>query len=182
MWQALLGNVVGGAANAVLAHNQNIRTRKHQEQMMKQQMGFQERMSNTAFQRGVADAKKAGLHPWLVAGGQGASSPSGSMATPAQATPSIEMPDIFTAGISIKKLEQVDKQLDIMDKKAVSDIAKNLSEEELNQMKKIMLQRNRPMAEAGGAAGQILHEMIKLLKSRATKQFQPGPVEIGTPK
>lgn len=72
-----LGDLAAGALSYLGQKDAN----ESNLQIAKDQMSFQERMSNTAHQREVLDLRKAGLNPILSAKLGGASTPSGASAT-----------------------------------------------------------------------------------------------------
>lgn len=76
------GGVIGGLWGLAGAHMAQETTRE----LQRNQFTFQEHMSNTAYQRAMADIRKTGMNPILAfaSGGSGASTPSGSAGQGAQ--------------------------------------------------------------------------------------------------
>lgn len=77
-----IGGAVIGSKGQESANETNLQIARETNMMnaaiARRQMEFQERMSSTAWQRGVADMREAGINPLLSVSQGGASSPQGS--------------------------------------------------------------------------------------------------------
>lgn len=71
--RGFIGALIGGALGFLGGERQN----KANEDISSAQMAFQERMSNTSYQRAVSDMQAAGLNPMLAYSQGGASTPGG---------------------------------------------------------------------------------------------------------
>lgn len=139
-WAALLG----GAASLIGGRQRN----RAQIQMAREQMQFQERMSNTAFQRQTKDLSAAGLNRILGMSGSGASSPAGAMAN---------IQDVITPAINTG----------LAARRARQEIKNMAAQEKL-------IKRQGEALGAPAAIGDILGGAIRGLKDKLSTNIEYG--------
>lgn len=176
---------IGDAYGAEQANQQNAANSA-------QQMAFQERMSNSAYQRAMEDMGKAGLNPMLAMTQGGASTPSGSMATANPVTRTKLAESLMNASATRNQASLAENTLVDSEQNRTlqsSQTAKNIAD---TQATEIQNRRNKKYGPIDDAASNVIKGIMEKLDTSAKEtktrlnyknvlRSNPKPVESNLP-
>lgn len=163
---AFLGELLGVALPAAGAFIGQSQANRDNLRIAREQMRFQERMSNTSYQRAVADMKLAGINPMLAYMQGGASSPAGASAT---------MEDAIGPAVSsaqhARRLKAEMRVLDAQERVARTQAQKNFSETQAIQLENRIrgFGRQNASGEIVPMAVDLLEQQRRLLESQVSE-------------
>jgi hypothetical protein len=184
--ETLFATAIGGPALGAQVYGQQ-QANATNIQLAKENREWQERMSNTAHQREVADLRKAGLNPILSVNRTGATTPPGSMAQVENTAK-----DVSAQAIARKQMQSNLKlqsaqagQAKALEGKAKQDVA--LSKDQQKQIAELMLQARatatREMATANNVNMQtsiLAHEEKFLRENPWARGLKYLGIDFGT--
>jgi len=145
-------------ASSVISFLGGERRNQQAKEQARTQMGFQRDMSNTAYERAMADMKRSGLNPILAAKIGGASTPPGAMAN---------IQDPLTPAV----------QTGLQASKTESDVALNKSKEALTRVQENLQSNLIPGSEALAVLTKNAAELLQSVDNILDKNL-PGYEEM----
>lgn len=169
-----ISDFIPGIGDARAAAKQNAANRTAAQT----QMNFQERMSNSAYQRATTDMKKAGINPMLAFSQGGASTPSGALPTVNSETKSKLGEFAMSSALGVKNASVAQQQANTQQDSAISSInlnnansAKTVAETQRAQvetaLKKRELKNPKFMENVSRKGSAIVDNLLDRVRSSA---------------